>query len=86
MTDRFLIELRPVAAGQVPKDADLKYENLVQGLKHVPIKVSFVDVQSVYGPFHLTYMCRSGHPKHLRKERISWPHYLNRLRMRMAIV
>lgn len=39
MTDRFLIELRPVAAGQVPKDADFKYENLVQGLKHVPIKV-----------------------------------------------
>ncbi|KZT70488.1 hypothetical protein DAEQUDRAFT_764653 [Daedalea quercina L-15889] len=39
VTDRFLIELRPVAAGQVPKDADFKYENLVQGLKHVPIKV-----------------------------------------------
>lgn len=42
VTDRFLIELRPVAAGQVPKDADFKYENLVQGLKHVPIKVSLL--------------------------------------------
>ncbi|EED84948.1 predicted protein [Postia placenta Mad-698-R] len=39
VTDRFLVELGPVAAGQVPKDADFKYENLVRGLKHVPIKV-----------------------------------------------
>lgn len=36
----FLSELRPVASGQVPKDADMKYENLVRGLKHVQIKVS----------------------------------------------
>ncbi|GBE87331.1 hypothetical protein SCP_1100060 [Sparassis crispa] len=39
VTDRFLVELGPVAAGQVPKDADFKYENLVKGLKHVQIKV-----------------------------------------------
>ncbi|KAH9835250.1 cell morphogenesis N-terminal-domain-containing protein [Rhodofomes roseus] len=39
VTDRFLTELKPVAAGLVPKDADFKYENLVQGLKHVQIKV-----------------------------------------------
>ncbi|OCH93344.1 hypothetical protein OBBRIDRAFT_885610 [Obba rivulosa] len=39
VTDRFLVELGPVAAGQVPKDADFKYENLVRALKHVPIKV-----------------------------------------------
>lgn len=36
----FLGELEPVASGQVPKDADMKYENLVRGLKHVQIKVS----------------------------------------------
>ncbi|OBZ78148.1 Cell morphogenesis protein PAG1 [Grifola frondosa] len=39
VTDRFLAELSPIAAGQVPKDGDFKYENLVKGLKHVHIKV-----------------------------------------------
>ncbi|KAI0938631.1 hypothetical protein AcV5_000269 [Taiwanofungus camphoratus] len=39
VTDRFLVELGPVAAGQVPRDADFKYENLVKGLRHVQIKV-----------------------------------------------
>lgn len=39
VTDRFLAELGPVAAGQVPKDLDMKYENLVGGLKHIQIKV-----------------------------------------------
>ena len=40
VTDRFLTELGPIAAGQVAKDADMKYENLVKGLRHVNIKVS----------------------------------------------
>ncbi|TDL24591.1 hypothetical protein BD410DRAFT_896782 [Rickenella mellea] len=39
VTDRFLAELGPVAQGQVPKDLDMKYENLVKGLRHVQIKV-----------------------------------------------
>ncbi|THH13619.1 hypothetical protein EW146_g6621 [Bondarzewia mesenterica] len=39
VTDRFLSEMGPVASGHVPKDADMKYENLVRGLKHVQIKV-----------------------------------------------
>ncbi|KAG6820914.1 hypothetical protein H0H93_009688 [Arthromyces matolae] len=39
VTDRFLAELGPVAQGQVPKDSDMKYENLVRGLKHIQIKV-----------------------------------------------
>ncbi|KAH8083338.1 cell morphogenesis N-terminal-domain-containing protein [Cristinia sonorae] len=39
VTDRFLTELSPIAAGQVPKDSDFKYENLVKGLKHLQIKV-----------------------------------------------
>ncbi|KAG5645502.1 hypothetical protein DXG03_005912 [Asterophora parasitica] len=39
VTDRFLGELGPVAQGQVPKDLDMKYENLVRGLRHIQIKV-----------------------------------------------
>ncbi|KAH9891700.1 cell morphogenesis N-terminal-domain-containing protein [Cubamyces lactineus] len=39
VTDRFLTELGPIAAGQVAKDADLRYENLVKGLRHIQIKV-----------------------------------------------
>ncbi|KAI0667579.1 cell morphogenesis N-terminal-domain-containing protein [Trametes maxima] len=39
VTDRFLTELGPIAAGQVAKDADMKYENLVKGLMHIHIKV-----------------------------------------------
>lgn len=38
VTDRFLAELGPVAQGQVPKDLDMKYENLVRGLKHIQLK------------------------------------------------
>ncbi|KAJ8509477.1 hypothetical protein ONZ45_g8356 [Pleurotus djamor] len=39
VTDRFLSELAPVASGQVAKDSEMKYENLLQGLRHVSIKV-----------------------------------------------
>ncbi|KAF5351214.1 hypothetical protein D9756_008427 [Leucocoprinus leucothites] len=39
VTDRFLAELGPVATGQIPKDADVKYENLVKALRHIKIKV-----------------------------------------------
>ncbi|KAH7905906.1 cell morphogenesis N-terminal-domain-containing protein [Hygrophoropsis aurantiaca] len=39
VTDRFLSELGPVASGQVVKDLDTRYENLVKGLRHVQIKV-----------------------------------------------
>ncbi|KAF4581676.1 Cell morphoproteinsis protein PAG1 [Pleurotus pulmonarius] len=39
VTDRFLSELGPVASGQVPKDSDMRYENLLQGLRHITIKV-----------------------------------------------
>ena len=54
VTDRFLTELGPIAAGQVAKDADMKYENLVKGLRHVNIKVS---------PYHsASYLCMV--PKH----------------------
>ena len=42
VTDRFLLELGPVAQGQVPKDSDFKYENLVNGIRHVSIKVRIV--------------------------------------------
>jgi hypothetical protein len=39
VTDRFLAELKPVAAGYITRDGDLKYENLVQGIRHIQIKV-----------------------------------------------
>ncbi|KAJ6623475.1 cell morphogenesis N-terminal-domain-containing protein [Mycena sp. CBHHK59/15] len=39
VTDRFLAELGPVTHGQVPKDLDMKYENLVKGINHIQIKV-----------------------------------------------
>ncbi|KAF9444887.1 hypothetical protein P691DRAFT_806559 [Macrolepiota fuliginosa MF-IS2] len=39
VTDRFLAELGPITNGQVPKDADVKYENLVKGLRHIKINV-----------------------------------------------
>lgn len=38
VTDRFLAELRPVSSGQVLKDVDLRYENLVKGLRHIQLK------------------------------------------------
>jgi len=37
----FTKELKPMAMGQVPKDLGLRYEHLVQGLKHIKIKVRF---------------------------------------------
>jgi hypothetical protein len=43
VTDRFLAELGPVAHGQVPKDLDMKYENLVKGINHIQIKVGLTD-------------------------------------------
>jgi hypothetical protein len=39
VTDRFLAELASVTNAQVSKDADMKYENLVRGLRHIKIKV-----------------------------------------------
>jgi hypothetical protein len=39
VTDRYLRELEPVAAGQVPRDHDTRYEHIVEGLKHIRIKV-----------------------------------------------
>ena len=44
VTDRFLTELAPVAAGQVAKDADMRYENIVKGLRHINIKVSLLGI------------------------------------------
>ena len=39
MTDRFLRELGPIAAGQVPKDSDFKFETLVKRSRYIQIKV-----------------------------------------------
>jgi hypothetical protein len=70
VTDRFLAELGPITTGQVPKDADVKYENLVKGLRHINIKVSeFINIDSVMftNLFH-----RSGHTKLSKREQSSW--------------
>lgn len=40
ITDRFLHELNPLAAGQVPKDSDARFENIVMGLRYIEINVS----------------------------------------------
>jgi hypothetical protein len=42
VTDRFLAELERVSSGQVVKDVDSRYENLVRGLKHIQIKVEIL--------------------------------------------
>jgi len=36
--------------GQVPKDLDMKYENLVKGIRHIQIKVNgeFTIAASIY--------------------------------------
>jgi hypothetical protein len=39
VTDRFLSELASVTNAQVSKDGEVKYENLVRGLRHIKIKV-----------------------------------------------
>ena len=39
VTDRFLNALGPIASGNIPKDTDLKYENLVKSLRHVAIRL-----------------------------------------------
>ncbi|EAU81493.2 hypothetical protein CC1G_05323 [Coprinopsis cinerea okayama7 len=39
VTDRFMKELEPVTLGQIPKDFDNKYENLVRGMRYIQIKV-----------------------------------------------
>ncbi|KAH0834843.1 cell morphogenesis N-terminal-domain-containing protein [Lanmaoa asiatica] len=39
ITGRFLNELAPVAHGQIAKDLDTRFENLVKGLRYVQIKV-----------------------------------------------
>jgi|ERR1700761_7643074 len=41
VTDRFMSELRPLAEGQVQRDGDMKYENLVKGVRHLQIKVRY---------------------------------------------
>ena len=44
VTDRFLAEFSYITAGQVSKDTDLKYENLVKALMHIKIKVNKPDI------------------------------------------
>ena len=39
VTDRLLVELKPIVAGYVTRNGKPNYENLVQGIQHIQIKV-----------------------------------------------
>ena len=39
VTDHFLVELKPIVAGYVTRDGKPNYKNLVQGIRHIQIKV-----------------------------------------------
>ena len=65
VTDRFLAELRPVSSGQVPKDMDLRYENLVKGLRHVRLKVDLC-IHLIDGQ-RTNRSSRSGHQRHSKR-------------------
>jgi hypothetical protein len=58
VTDRFRVEFGPLAAGQVPKDSDLKYEYLVKGLQYVQVKVSNSYIMSTF--IGTEFVARSG--------------------------
>lgn len=73
VTDRFLAELSPVALGQVPKDSDMKYENLVKGIRHIQIKVCPIDIVSKI--YDIDVLNRSGLPRRLKTQPSSWSHY-----------
>ncbi|GJJ10469.1 hypothetical protein Clacol_004695 [Clathrus columnatus] len=39
VADRFIAELKPLITGYVNRDGDIKFENLVRGIRHVQLKV-----------------------------------------------
>jgi len=59
VTDRFLAELGPVTSGQVMKDSDNKFENLVRGMRHIQIKVRLLCLISDFADFGLGLATRS---------------------------
>jgi hypothetical protein len=78
VTDRFVAELAPVASGQVMKDADMHYEMLLRGLKHIRMKASrpFLCSPSLSQPVR-SYRCTR--PRTSRKGRNSWNPFPERL-------
>lgn len=82
VTDRFLAELGHVATGQLAKDAEVKYENLVKGLRHITIKVSNI----ASATSHFQYAFRSGRMKLSRREQSSWNLLRRHSEMRMVCV
>lgn len=40
VTDRFILALGPLAAGQVIKDGGMRYENIIRGIEYIKLKVS----------------------------------------------
>lgn len=86
VTDRFLTELGPMAAGLVPKDADPRYEYIVKGLKHVQVKVCLHRYLELFPPIIHLMCLRSGLQKHSRRELSSSRPCQSLSRMHMAIV
>lgn len=73
VTDRFLAELAPVSKGQVPKDLDMKYENLVNSIRHIQIKVRLVTITLHLCSEPTLFRCTPR--KHLRKEQSLWSRF-----------
>jgi hypothetical protein len=42
ITDQFLSALSPISSGPVPKDQDIRFENLVRGAGYVKLKVGYL--------------------------------------------
>jgi hypothetical protein len=73
VTDRFLAELERVSTGQVVKDVDSRYENLVRGLKHIQIKVeSLMAILQLARTYDIISTARFGPRNVSKKVRNSW--------------
>lgn len=79
VTDRFLAELQPVSSGQVLKDMDLRYENLVRGLRHVRLKVSLCT--HLIDRWRINRPSRFGRQRRLKRAQSSLNPFRNPLRM-----
>lgn len=42
VTDRFVLALGPLAAGQVLKDGGMRYENIIRGIEYIKLRVGYL--------------------------------------------
>lgn len=81
VADRFVAELKPVMAGYVIRDGDIRYENLVRGIRHIQLKVFLKIEKNVETVFNFHH--RFTHPKLLICRQNSFYLYLRPLRRLM---